>query len=518
MAVLTADAVVVGGGHHGLVAAALLADAGWDVCLLEATDRRRRRGPIDDAAPGLHHGPVLGVLPAVRRVAGPAGAGPGGARAAAVARTGGARPSATTGRRTGGLLYRDREATAARLAEEHPRDGDAWLELCRQWDTVGERGAAHVLHDVPAGPRSASAAAGRRHGRRAAARPVPPAAGRRMGEELFDGEGARLLLAGNAAHADAPVDAPVSGAYGWLLAMLASTTGSPCRSAGPASSPPRCLGGRSRRRDVALRASRSNGSTCAAAGPRRPHGGRADRAGAPRRDRRRQRPALYRTLLPPRAASAARRPGPLRLGHPVVKVNWALERPIPWRAPETSGPDRAPGRRRARPRPVVGRSGVADAAGFAVPAVRQMTTADARVSTGTRAHGGTRTCRADPRRRLRRRSWPGGPTSSRSRRGLPTECALARPAAARPGDRTHLVSARSTGARRSCSSSSCSARCQGWVGGPWSRTLSHRRVVRASGGGVHGISEARRARRCGPRARRPPAAPAHAALHLLYRD
>ena len=39
MPVLTVDAVVVGGGHHGLVAAALLADAGWDVCLLEASDR-----------------------------------------------------------------------------------------------------------------------------------------------------------------------------------------------------------------------------------------------------------------------------------------------------------------------------------------------------------------------------------------------------------------------------------------------------------------------------------------------
>ena len=39
MPVLIADAVVVGGGHHGLVAAALLADAGWDVCLLEASDR-----------------------------------------------------------------------------------------------------------------------------------------------------------------------------------------------------------------------------------------------------------------------------------------------------------------------------------------------------------------------------------------------------------------------------------------------------------------------------------------------
>lgn len=32
------DAVVIGGGHHGLVAAAVLADAGWDVCLLEGAD------------------------------------------------------------------------------------------------------------------------------------------------------------------------------------------------------------------------------------------------------------------------------------------------------------------------------------------------------------------------------------------------------------------------------------------------------------------------------------------------
>src|SRR6201995_4597722 len=33
------DAVVIGAGHNGLVAANLLADAGWDVVVLEATDR-----------------------------------------------------------------------------------------------------------------------------------------------------------------------------------------------------------------------------------------------------------------------------------------------------------------------------------------------------------------------------------------------------------------------------------------------------------------------------------------------
>jgi phytoene dehydrogenase-like protein len=34
------------------------------------------------------------------------------------------------------LLHRDRETTA-RLAEaQHPGDGEAWLELCAQWDVV----------------------------------------------------------------------------------------------------------------------------------------------------------------------------------------------------------------------------------------------------------------------------------------------------------------------------------------------------------------------------------------------
>jgi phytoene dehydrogenase-like protein len=32
----SADAVVIGAGHNGLVAAAMLADAGWDVLVLEA--------------------------------------------------------------------------------------------------------------------------------------------------------------------------------------------------------------------------------------------------------------------------------------------------------------------------------------------------------------------------------------------------------------------------------------------------------------------------------------------------
>ena len=41
----TVDAVVIGAGPNGLVAANALADAGWDVLVLEASDDGRRRGP-----------------------------------------------------------------------------------------------------------------------------------------------------------------------------------------------------------------------------------------------------------------------------------------------------------------------------------------------------------------------------------------------------------------------------------------------------------------------------------------
>ena len=35
----TVDAIVIGAGNHGLVAAALLADAGWDVLVLEGRSK-----------------------------------------------------------------------------------------------------------------------------------------------------------------------------------------------------------------------------------------------------------------------------------------------------------------------------------------------------------------------------------------------------------------------------------------------------------------------------------------------
>jgi phytoene dehydrogenase-like protein len=49
------DAVVVGAGHNGLVAGNLLADAGWEVQVLEATDQPGGSVRTTElTAPGFH--------------------------------------------------------------------------------------------------------------------------------------------------------------------------------------------------------------------------------------------------------------------------------------------------------------------------------------------------------------------------------------------------------------------------------------------------------------------------------
>jgi phytoene dehydrogenase-like protein len=48
-----------------------------------------------------------------------------------------------------------------------------------------------------------------------------------LAREVFDGDAARLLLLGNAMHADVPIDAPGSGVMGFLMTMLAQDVGFP---------------------------------------------------------------------------------------------------------------------------------------------------------------------------------------------------------------------------------------------------------------------------------------------------
>ena len=339
MAPLTVDAVVVGGGHHGLVAAALLADAGWDVVLLEATDHLG--GAVRSAQ--LHPGftadlfsafyPLYGASPVLQALDLEAH-GLRWSHAPAVL----AHPPRPDGERAA-VLCRDREETAARLADEHPEDGAAWLALCRQWDAVREPLLRTLFTTFPPvrGPVGLLRTIGTAEALRLARFLLLPA--KRMGEELFTGEGARLLLAGNAAHADAPGDAPVSGAYGWLLAMLGQHHGFPVPVGGAGE-----LAAALARRAGAAGAVLHTGQRVQRIDVRR---GRAvavhTAAGLTVRVRRAvvadvNAPVLYRELLPRDAV-----PGRLLRDldrflwdTPVVKLNWALDGPIPWRAPEVA--------------------------------------------------------------------------------------------------------------------------------------------------------------------------------------
>jgi phytoene dehydrogenase-like protein len=340
MAELTADAVVVGGGHHGLVAAAMLADAGWDVCLLEANDVVGGAVRSTELHPGFTAdlfsafyplgaaSPVLRSLELDRH-------GLQWAHAPAVL----AHPPRPDGE-PAAVLHRDRERTAAGLDEHHRGDGEAWLRLCAQWDRLGDIVLRTLFTAFP--PVRGPVQLMRRLGTAEALRMVRfltlPAS--RMAEELFAGEPARLLLAGNAVHADVPPDASVSGVFGWLLVMLGQQYGFPAPVGGAGQ-----LAVALERRALAAGVDVRTGERVERIDV---SGGRAvavhTATGLTVRARRAvladvSAPALYQRLLP---ASAL----PSRLHQdmehfqwdtPVVKVNWALDGPIPWKASNVAG-------------------------------------------------------------------------------------------------------------------------------------------------------------------------------------
>ncbi len=220
------DAVVVGAGPNGLVAANLLVDAGWRVLVLEAqatpggavrSDREVHPDFVHDtfsafyplavasrAMTGLRleeHGLTWEHAPAV--LGHPFGDG------------------------QWAVLHRDRHDTAAGLDALHAGDGDTWLELCRTWDRIGPAlvdGLTSPFPPVRAGARLVPALA-RTGGLDTVRRLATPVAS--LGRELFAGPAAQLLLNGNAGHADFPLSSPGSGVFGVLMTMLGQTVGFP---------------------------------------------------------------------------------------------------------------------------------------------------------------------------------------------------------------------------------------------------------------------------------------------------
>jgi phytoene dehydrogenase-like protein len=329
-----ADAVVIGAGPNGLVAANALADAGWDVVLLEANSEVG--GAVRSAevtAPGFCNDlfsafyPLAAASPVIQ-----------GLDLADFGLSWRHAPSVLAHALDDGraaVLARDPAQTAASVEEFAPGDGDAWLRLFDQWRSLRDPFLDALFTPFPpvaSGLRIVRALriAGFLDLARLSVLPV-----RRLASENFDGAGAAALLTGNAMHADVPPDAAGSGIFGWLLCMLGQDVGFPVPEGG-AQRFADALAGRARSRGAAIR-------TGARVETVDLEGGRAVgvrlQDGARVRARRAvladvDAPSLYRDLvgldrLPSRMRRDLER---FQWDHATLKLNWALDSPVPWAA------------------------------------------------------------------------------------------------------------------------------------------------------------------------------------------
>jgi phytoene dehydrogenase-like protein len=130
------DAVVAGAGHNGLVAAAVLADAGWDVLVLEAQPDPGGAVRSAELIPGYISDLYSAFYPMT--LASPA-------MAALHLEDYGLRwshaPAVVGHARMGPdddapVIYRDPATTAAELARHQRSDGDNWWRLVELWNTI----------------------------------------------------------------------------------------------------------------------------------------------------------------------------------------------------------------------------------------------------------------------------------------------------------------------------------------------------------------------------------------------
>jgi phytoene dehydrogenase-like protein len=222
----TYDAVVIGAGPNGLVAANLLADRGWRVAVFEAapepggavhSTELMEPGFVNDTCSAFY--PLTAASPVIAKLR-LEDYGLEWLHAPHVL----AHPAADG---TTPVLSRDIDETAASLDALHPGDGDAWRALYDRWLTVRAPIMDALFTPFPpigAGARLAATLRGRELVRFARLLLLPV---RRLGDEHFGGEGARRLLAGAALHADLSPEQTLSGFFGYLMCALGQDVGWP---------------------------------------------------------------------------------------------------------------------------------------------------------------------------------------------------------------------------------------------------------------------------------------------------
>ena len=337
---MTYDAVVIGSGPNGLVAANHLADHGWSVLVLEAQpDLGGAVRSAEDVRPGFVHDtfssfyPLAAASPAIiamrleehglRWVHAPAVLG---------------HPIPGKG---WAILHRDREVTARLMEQAHPGDGPAWLDLCGVWDRIGQQIVDGLLTPFPpVRPALAGLARLRGVGGLGFVRTLLTPAND-LGSARFGGPAPRILLAGNAGHSDIPLDAPGSGLMALMMTMLGQTVGFPVPEGGAGrlsaalTNRLTSLGGEVRCDAEVTRVLTSRGRACGVelADGERIHADRAVVADVAA-------PALFGRLLEPEdlPARVVRGMRDFRMDPSTVKVDWALDGPVPWAEPPAYAP------------------------------------------------------------------------------------------------------------------------------------------------------------------------------------
>jgi phytoene dehydrogenase-like protein len=218
------DAIVCGGGPNGLAAAIRLAEAGWSVCLLEATGELGGAArTVESTLPGFRHDfgaaffPLVGAAPSiVGRDLSPYGL------RFLHAPLPAAHPFAGN---QAIALGRSAAETAASIDKVHLGDGSAWIGLDEK---VGEVMAPFLRAQMQRWPFEELAKvvgllgpAGLPEFARMVVQGVSVIAAR------FESEQARAFLTGPAMHADLEPEMPGTGIYALLLSMLGQRFGMP---------------------------------------------------------------------------------------------------------------------------------------------------------------------------------------------------------------------------------------------------------------------------------------------------
>lgn len=223
---MSVGAIVIGAGPNGLAAAVRLARAGVAVTVLEQAQHPGgsvRSEPL--TLPGFVHDTFSSVYPAT--VASPVFAG---------------MPLAAHGLEwvhppicmahplsdgSAAALYRDLQSTGATLDRQHPGDGERWVRFASPYVDAFDAVSRMMLAGFP--PIAGALTLLRQGGPRATAAFTRLLSGSAvaLAGRLFEGEGSRAWLYGAAMHGDAAPDAAGSGISGFYLTLLGHAVGWP---------------------------------------------------------------------------------------------------------------------------------------------------------------------------------------------------------------------------------------------------------------------------------------------------